>query len=516
MRSNRRIQGVGIAAVIAIGFMGVSGVASADEEDMESRATPNLTVHRLRGVGSTPGNGEEIKPAPDLIPIGGAQIELSKVNCLAIGDLTTDAQVEAAYKMMEDIGAVPTKDQLLAVEGCSLAAVGTKTTSDMGNAYWKDLQRGLYFGEEIFTPEGYETADPFVAMVPMTSANGIAYNWDVHVYPKSNRSISEVGKMILSQWANALGKVTYAVRSEIHKYSGGMTYFAMTDHLDNRLRLVGGHKVSIGDRELVLDRDYQVSTAGNDSRALIMWLTESGLNAHELATPYVDIVWQFDVEMSTKGIIPNTASVWENKNPIVWENGTTAISKCKEGMVNCLNTAPVETRYGSVDVVNTIYKTNEPGVGAAIEFRYADVAPTVNAAAAKVKACGGTLIDTEVTSNAGKITTIGFRSSEYMNGRKLAPEEEGYRYYCATQIKAPAGTELIRESRPFVITGDTEPALHSTKLVFQNVKQNAGFQLPLTGGIGLGVFGVIGALLMGYAVLKSRRTAHRNEGSLSD
>lgn len=511
MKRNCMARGFGAVMAAAIGLIGVAGTALADE--VTDEAAPSLTVHRLRGAGKQPGTGEELTPAPNLLPVSGALIGLHKITCSDITDLSTDAQVEAARKMMEEIGPVPTKGQIASREGCSLSLIEAKTTPGSGIVSWNNLQRGLYYGEEAITPTGYDAADPFVAMLPMTTIDGSGLNWDVHVYPKSNRTGYEVRKAVLSQSDTIVnGLVKYAVRSEIHKYPEGLKSFVITDVLDERLFLNGEDSttVSIGGKRLSAGTDYRVVSGAGDSRTIAMYLTAAGLKIYNAASPYGELVWEFDALLVGKGIVSNVAAVWENAL-IFEEEGPVIVGDvlCKEGMLYCVNTEPVEVRYGSANVLNTIYESNEPAVGSVIEVRYADVTSKVDSAAAKAQSCTGTLVDTLTTAKDGTATTVGTRSSEYLNGRKLTPDDQGYRFYCATQIKAPAGTELIRESRPFTIVGDTEADLFNTDLVFQNVIHNGGFRLPLTGGIGLGAFGLIGVLLMGSAVFQSRRTAHR-------
>jgi LPXTG-motif cell wall-anchored protein len=106
----------------------------------------------------------------------------------------------------------------------------------------------------------------------------------------------------------------------------------------------------------------------------------------------------------------------------------------------------------------------------------------------------------------GTLTISGLRYSDWANGAAVAPGDPDYRTYYLVETTAPAGYELLAGPVSFLINSATTAI--GIDLSVKNMPSNAGFELPLTGGVGTGLLYVAGALMVvgaGLLFLRSRR-----------
>ncbi|MFB9767978.1 SpaA isopeptide-forming pilin-related protein, partial [Nocardioides kongjuensis] len=93
--------------------------------------------------------------------------------------------------------------------------------------------------------------------------------------------------------------------------------------------------------------------------------------------------------------------------------------------------------------------------------------------------------------------------SDWANGVAVAPGDAGYQTYWLAEVKAPTGYELLAQPVEFTITAATTTV--GVDMTVKDVPANAGFQLPLTGGKGIWLYYIGGALLLGAALVLSIR-----------
>jgi fimbrial isopeptide formation D2 family protein/LPXTG-motif cell wall-anchored protein len=117
------------------------------------------------------------------------------------------------------------------------------------------------------------------------------------------------------------------------------------------------------------------------------------------------------------------------------------------------------------------------------------------------------IVDTVYTTDAnGRVVINGLRYSDWENGAT----DSTPRLYWLAEVTAPTGYELLAAPVSFQVTGQA-PALTGTPTTtIENVKHNAGFTLPLTGGSGTTALMIAGLVILGSTVVlvtRSRRNA---------
>lgn len=94
----------------------------------------------------------------------------------------------------------------------SFVASGTAMTETdvYGNTRAENLELGLYLVVETKVPENVTaTCDPFIISLPMTSADGTAWNYDVTVYPKNATGMPTLEKAVREAVADTGKTQTY-------------------------------------------------------------------------------------------------------------------------------------------------------------------------------------------------------------------------------------------------------------------------------------------------------------------
>lgn len=77
--------------------------------------------------------------------------------------------------------------------GSALKTIAEEKTDDNGTATFSNLDLGFYVVIETTVPDAVTTAmDPFLLSVPMTTADGTDWLYNIHVYPKNKTGYGEV------------------------------------------------------------------------------------------------------------------------------------------------------------------------------------------------------------------------------------------------------------------------------------------------------------------------------------
>lgn len=188
-------------------------------------------------------------------------------------------------------------------------------------------------------------------------------------------------------------------------------------------------------------------------------------------------------------------------------------------------TKPV-TKWGKISLVKKGYEDGAQSDSNALAGAEFKVQSSTTSAE---HACSKTGKDTGVTATTdanGKATLKPLRASDWANNEQLTVTKddngndvypEGWIFYCLIETKAPAGFELLPEGIPFdIVTGGM--AAENTEFEVDggtvwNIEKNAGFELPLTGGIGTIIFLVIGGVIVVGAISYAQRSAKKQQTS---
>lgn len=516
--SRKRSFLAGISAVAASAMLIIAGGSAAQAAPSIPTGDGSITVHKFvqPAVNGADNNGLELPTgATDgWTPLAGAEFTAKLVPGI---DLTTNAGWLAA--------------QQLSVSDAATAAAGSPgiasgLTGADGLATIAPLPIGLYLVEETTTPAGHIGAAPFLVTIPMTHPTDLD-KWisDVHVYPK-NATIGS--KTVEDKDAIQLGdSVVWTIKGAVQAPASGqkITGYAIADKLDAKLtyQATPGAVATITQPDavagqLIAGTDYKVTVFAS-SNTVAAILTATGLEkltAAKLSNPTTEVQLVVPTVVNAVGEIENTGLIFPNGEGVDQGFGgdpgnptdpTDPTDKCEE---NCYTTPGAITKWGDI----TFTKVNDatPAVGlAGAEFQIYAVDPSTTGATPLELSIDdlGTKSNTFVSTADGTVVIPGLRYSNWANGVLIDDNHDDFQPYWIVETKAPEGFELLAQPikvklNEKVVVLDGAAAGDFTNLV--NVKKNAGFELPLTGGAGTWMLTAGGLLLIvGGGVLAIRR-----------
>lgn len=191
-----------LAGAMMLGSMTATAFAEGETQTTPQTTTPatidgskegSLTIHKYEYNGTDTTN-KGTGAANDSLPEGtkvlaGAEFTIYKV--ADVNDMT-------AYYNTNPTS-LPIVDSYLSADKKTISEVyaGTKagaaTTNDKGLATFTGLELGFYVVIETKSPDKVTTpADPFLVSIPMTTADGTSWLYDVHVFPKNKTTYGDV------------------------------------------------------------------------------------------------------------------------------------------------------------------------------------------------------------------------------------------------------------------------------------------------------------------------------------
>lgn len=164
---------------------------SAKMPTIDASKSGTVTIHKYtKGTAEgTKGTGKVETSLPTgAEPLKGAGFTLYKV--------VNEAGMEAYYNTNPtSLPAVDTyvkRDGTIKSEYAS-GATAQETTDDNGTATFSGLELGFYVVIETTVPDAVTTPmDPFLLSVPMTTADGTDWLYDIHVYPKNETGYGKI------------------------------------------------------------------------------------------------------------------------------------------------------------------------------------------------------------------------------------------------------------------------------------------------------------------------------------
>lgn len=480
-------------------------------------------------------------------PLAGIGFTLQKINGV---DFSTNEGLEAAAALN------PSE-----ISADRLGEAISGETNAEGKIDFDNLEVGAYLLTETdsVAADGkeYKAAKPSIVFVPTTNPvdqsswieEGDKYA--VYVFPKN--SVDENEKTVTDADVQAGDLVNFEVSASIPAASGDnqLVDFGFFDTLDPALELTAdtaGVQVTAGDAVLT-------EAAGD----LVVWITETETGQDKLtvvATPQglekiaaakaansqATAVLSFNAKVNGAAVVPNQATVFKNTgtgegtllpDP---DNPPTTPPEEPEGSQETNTTV---SAWGRVNIA----KTNENGDrldGA--EFQVyrctitdeeaevtGDPITVVSTTEGADNIDGNTYRD---TNNDGTIVIDGLHVNDVENNADVDPTN-----YCLVETKAPEGYELRQEPIPFQVTlGGVQTAterfeydengvltsyssentletfdVEGVNLVVEEevVNIEAKPKLPLTGGAGIAIFGLLGSLIIAGGLFAAKRNSGR-------
>lgn len=463
------LAAIASAAMLALG---AGGAHAANIANIDPSKTATLTIHKYQQPATPtnlPNNGTALTAAQlaGLTPMAGVTFTVQKVNNI---DLTTNAGWTAAAALTP------------AQAAAQAATPGTAITTDAtGTATLGNLPLGLYLVTETGYPAGVTPSAPFLVTLPMTDpVNENNWMYNVNVYPKN--AVTGATKTVTDAPAIKLGdNVQWTITGDIPNVNP-IDGYRITDQLSSKLTYTSATVKLSNNAVLTLGTDYTV-VFDAASNTLTVDFTASG-RAILAANPTAKVVVTVNTTVNTVGEIQNTANVYPNAasfNILPGQPGGPIV------------TPPVITKWGDIVLHKQDSKTSASLAGATFS-----VYPTQADALAGTNAITIAGVSSWTTDASGNLVISGLRYSNWANGVAVSPGQPGYQSYWLVETKAPAGYELLAQPVETTVTSDSATAVSVT---INNVLHNAGFQLPLTGGVGTWALTAGGILVLAGAGL---------------
>lgn len=495
-----------------------------------------LNIHKHAGpAGDARDNG--LEKDVNNAALEGAEFTVERVNLNGEPvDLTSIQGWRDAEKIQKDPS----------LQGVTFTKVDTLDSNAQGLATGK-FPIGLYRVTESKAPNGYVGSAPFYVTLPMT--HPVERNsWlnEVHVYPKNNPQEASA-KTVKDANKNQGDTITYTLEGGVTRYDQrNINSYVLTDYYPSaRLAPEGANhgvtKVYLADAngaelETLEAADYTVTNAaaGTAGTSLTrITLTPAGvtkLNANKNAT-------QVRASVNFKvSDLPNTANPADSVVNKINVTQNPAKNPPEPGKPNEPGNPPEDPQtppndppedapkavsyWGNLEVLKQKAGTNENLKDAEFSVyrcssETANDPEKPNPGPFKLEEKA---IQSGTTGEDGKVFFTGLHANNFQDGKAEPSNPSGY---CLVETKAPDGTQL--QPRPIYFevlavggnlaegTG-TVPAITLTgNNTVVNSPDNAGFQLPLTGGNGVWLLLIIGGALVlvggGYAYYLRREGA---------
>lgn len=501
---------------------------AGDSPLVNKKAKGALTIHKFGNPTDEGTPSGTLKDVNDVKDNGGKALEgvgftVYKINKTADGatdiDVTTNEGLLAASKLKaaDFSQGAQLKDGLPAE---ALTKVATGTTG--ANGTWevsKDLDLGAYLVVETTPKEGYDPAVPFIAFVPMTADNGgenqgTSWNYDVHAFPKNYKD-EEPTKTVKDKDQNAGDKnLVYTVTGTARqlKPKTERTQFQITDQIDPKLEITDV-KVKVAGQEIQPTQDvdgkfFEGNKVDVALKPEVAKMLEAGQKVEVTITTKLKAEFAKDTD-----IAPNKARVFQN-NPDGSENHTP-----KE-------TPEVKTYWGGLQFKKV---DGDRNALAGAEFQIARQAAGQNCSEIDTTKKDswtpvngqqdggqqdGKVKTTFVSGQDGIVKITGLHVNDFEDNAEVAAGEQSH--YCLIEVKAPKGKELLPEALEFKLVATSTDPERVYQLASVQVGANKGEvvnsddttpNLPMTGGMGIGILAAIGAAIVAAGAWFARRGA---------
>lgn len=516
---------LGIAAPgsIAVAQESTVNQTAGDSPLVNKNAKGALTIHKFGNPTDEGTPSGTLKDAEDVKnnggePLAGVGFTVYKINKTADGatdiDVTTNEGLLAASKLKaaDFSQGAQLKDGLPAGV---LTQVDSGTTGSNGT--WevsKNLELGAYLVVETTPKEGYDPAVPFIAFVPMTADNGgynqgTTWNYDVHAFPKNYKD-EEPTKTVKDKDQNAGDEnLVYTVTGTARQLKPGTerTQFRITDQIDPKLEITGV-TVKVAGQEIQPTQDVDGKFfEGNNVDVSLNEETAKSLKAGDQVEVTITTKLKAEFKNDTD-IAPNKALVFQN-NPDGSENQTP-----KE-------TPEVKTYWGGLQFKKV---DGDRNALEGAEFQIArqvagqqcsEIDTTKKDSWTPVNGQQGEEVKTTfVSGQDGMVKITGLHVNDFEDNAEVAANEQSH--YCLIEVKAPKGKELLPEALEFKLVASETTPERVYQLASVQVGANEGEvvnsddttpNLPMTGGMGVGILAAIGAAIVAAGAWFARRGA---------
>lgn len=493
--------------------------------DAQMPGTGDLTVHKYLsdkasnlendGTDQTANLGSEFTPA------NGVKYTVFKINGI---DLNTLAGWQAASKLKFEAFFLPDQQATLEnVDRDQVTEVKTGVTEN-GVAKFENLPAALYLVVEESNPKTTDgkfvaPSAPFITAVPLTDPNNRTSWLDtVHVFPKS-QAVGAPVKTITDPVATGEGVnltgsalnelIGFQITSTVPSLPADQDFngYVISDKLPAEVGKPSNIKVTLAGTELTAGTDYALyNYTVADGRTVLRVEFTDALDQLK-GNAGNDVVLSFDAPVALvpeDGSIDNQAWVLPS-NPNLGGSTTWDPENQTPGEPQLPGQPSNTTKalYGSLKN-NKLDQNKAPITASPATFQLfrCDTDGAVLDPAKPIKVAGNTNF---VTGTDGIVTIPGIHLGNIVSDQFQTIWNDDANF-CLVETVAPEGYTLL--PKPFVID-ELKAGLDTIDLVsvekdIENVQANAGFNLPLTGGMGIwAILGTGGLLLIAAAIYYS-------------
>lgn len=484
-KNSLTIRSVTFAAIagLSLGIAAPGSIAVAQNDSIEQTQEAqkgnidfskkgSLTLFKKKGAESSDAaTGKEMQNVPgEALP--GVTFKITKLNFdLQNGDWTKFPKTAADVK-----------------DADKSATTSEQTTGADGKVSFENLDLGIYLVEETNAPDGIVTGAPFIVSIPMVNEASDAWNYNVVAYPKNTETKTE--KTVKDADKNIQDAYTYTINADAPTWGEGkeLTAFRFEDQLNQRLDFQEVTEVKAGNTVLQAG-DYTVNNPAENGNKLVVKLTEQGL-AKVKSGDKMSLT--FDVKRKEVG---DTTEL-KNQADVIFNNPNTG-NEVKN------KTNEVVTYHGKLKVVKKDGKeTGKVLEGAEFELYQCTSAADLGS---QITIDG---VNKWTTGADGTFTIDGLHVTDFEDNKEAPATKK----FCLKETKAPAGyaelkdpieIDFTRENIASTADGSDTVTL---KKDIENVKQDTP-NLPMTGGMGVGILAAIGAAIVAAGAWFARRGA---------
>ncbi|PFG27494.1 SpaH/EbpB family LPXTG-anchored major pilin [Corynebacterium renale] len=461
---------------------------------MDPDAKVTLTIDKRLNPTAIGGPGSGVAdPAVTGNPLQGATFTGTLLNVDNVDPAKLGTLTAANYK---ELGATLTQTTVTGTTGADGKLVFEEGSSSIDQGIW--LFTETIEGEvtDTVTQKTYAAADvapstPFIVSLPYTNSEGNGWNYNVTVQPKN--TTSGITKEVVDADQNVSDDIKYLVKGTVPVIPQGETLkaFRITDTLDvENLENIRA-EVALSDGTAIADgADYDL-TINQATGEVEVKFTQDGLKKLSGLAPAttVDLTITAKVKpvAGTDGIAVNEAR--QHIHYPGQDQETTTTSE------------KVKTYWGLVNIVKTEEGKETPLQGAEFELYRCTGAETEVSQLTDKITVGST--DKWTTGEDGKVVIDGLHVTDVENNSSTIDKT-----YCLVETKAPKGFVATKDIISFkLVSSDeklntSEPVQYTAKV--EN-KRSEMPQLPLTGGMGVGILAALAALVAGLAAWVARR-----------
>ncbi|MDK4324873.1 SpaH/EbpB family LPXTG-anchored major pilin [Corynebacterium accolens] len=509
MKKTAFIRSASAAAIfgLTLSLGGVTAVAqdgapaAAPAAVIDENAPVTLTIDKRLNPTSigAPGSGTT-DPSATGNPLAGATftgtlLDTSGVDPKQLGNLTADNYTELGAKKTGTTvtGETDQNGQLKFDSQNSPLEQGIWRFEETINGEVTDVKTGKTYQSSEVAP-----STPFIVSLPYTNGEGNGWNYNVVVQPKN--TTAGVTKEVKDEDKNVSDNINYVVHGNVPVIPNNeeLQGFRLEDTIDtDNLELVDASVKLSNDDPIAEGTDYSL-TVNKDANSenygkVEVSFTKAGLTKLSRldAGTTVDLTITAKVKelAGTDGIAVNKAQQFVHY-PNQEEETKTESNE-------------VKSYWGQVKVVKTEEGSQTPLKGAEFELYR----------------CDGTETQANQLSDQKKISINGTSKWEtaddgtvLIDGVHVTNVEDNSnqinKSYCLVETKAPRGFVATSEVHSFQLASSEDKLNTASPVQYEaqiKNKRSEMPQLPLTGGMGIGILGALAVLVAGGALWFARR-----------